>query len=198
MNAMPMVGAFLPLAIILTLASCERAGVVKGPPSVAMMDDPKRTQPGVPNKESMEPNRGDSVVVPVVQEEVDVLTRKVETGRVRVKKTVHERDVMVDAPIVQEELNIERVPINRFIEEPVAVRYEGETVIIPVVEEVPVVVKRLRLKEEWHVTKRHITTPQSHPVHLRREEVTIERVEPHSASPVRDSGSTQGDQSHTR
>ncbi len=163
-----------------------------------MMDERIPAQRVVPDQQSMELHRGESVVVPVVQEEVDVLTRKVETGRVRVKKTVHERDVMVDAPIVQEELNIERVPINRFIDEPAAVRYEGETVIIPVVEEVPVVVKRLRLKEEWHVTKRHITTPQSHPVHLRREEVTIERVEPHSASQVRDSGSTQGDESHTR
>jgi hypothetical protein len=34
--------------------------------------------------------------------------------------------------------------------------YEGETMIVPVIEEVPVVEKRLKLTEELRITKRRI------------------------------------------
>lgn len=122
----------------------------------------------------------EEAVVPVVQEELHIDRQQVETGRVRLTKRLHEREVLVEEPSVHEEVQIERVPVNRFVPEPVPVRYEGETMIISVMEEVPVVEMRLRLKEELRVTKRQITTPQSQPVRLRTEEVQIERLPPKS------------------
>jgi stress response protein YsnF len=89
---------------------------------------------------------------------------------------VHEREVIVDEPFTREDVQVERVPVNRFVAEPVSVRYEGDTMIIPVMEELTVVEKRLHVKEELRVTKRQITTPQSRPVRLRTEEVHMERV----------------------
>jgi stress response protein YsnF len=56
-------------------------------------------------------------------------------------------------------------------------RSEGNTLIIPLLEEVLVVEKRLLLKEELHLTKQRVETHQPQRVTLRREEAAIERVE---------------------
>lgn len=126
-------------------------------------------------------------VMPIVQEVLHVEKHKVETGRVRLTKTVQEREVMVTEPSVQEYIQIERVPVNRWLSEPAPVRYEGDIMIIPVMEEVPVVGKRLRLKEELRVTKRQITTQRSEPVRLRTG-VRVQRgachVEGHQYGPM--------------
>jgi uncharacterized protein (TIGR02271 family) len=116
-------------------------------------------------------------VLPVIVEEVDVQKRPRETGRVRLTKRVHAQEVLVDEPLLREEVVIEHIPINRFVEGPVSTRSEGDTVIIPLLEEVLVVEKRLLLKEELHLTRRRVETHQPQRVTLRREEAAIERVE---------------------
>lgn len=47
--------------------------------------------------------------------------------------------------------DVQRVPIDKIIDQPVSPRQEGDTMIFPVVEEVLVVQKKLVLKEEIHV-----------------------------------------------
>lgn len=121
--------------------------------------------------------RTQSLVLPVLQEELEVGTRVVETGRVRIQKLVHEREELVDPPLQREEVVVERVPVNRIVEGPVAVRSEGDTLIIPLLEEVLVVEKRLLLKEELHLTKRQVEVHSPQRVRLRREEAVIERIE---------------------
>jgi uncharacterized protein (TIGR02271 family) len=116
------------------------------------------------------------LVLPVIQEALDVRTRRVETGRVRITKVIHEREELVDEPLVQEEVTIERVPVNRVVEGPIPVRHEGDTLIVSVLEEVLVVETRLLLTEELRITTRRTETHQPVPVTLRREDVTIERV----------------------
>jgi uncharacterized protein (TIGR02271 family) len=125
------------------------------------------------------------LVLPVMEETLAVDTRPVETGRVRLRKVVHAREELVDPPLLREEVIIERVPINRVVEGPLPVRYVGDTMIIPLVEEVLVVDTRLILKEEVHITTRRTETHTPTRVTLRREDVTIERVdlerkEPHN------------------
>jgi uncharacterized protein (TIGR02271 family) len=125
------------------------------------------------------------LVLPVMEETLTVDTRPVETGRVRIRKVVHEREELVDPPLLREEVIIARVPINRVVEGPLPVRYEGDTMIISLLEEVLVVERRLLLKEEVHITTRRTETHTPARVTLRREDVTIERVdlernEPHS------------------
>src|SRR5687768_11672753 len=95
---------------------------------------------------------GLSVVIPVMVEELDVQKRTVETGRLRITKVVHEREEIVDDPFFREEVIIERVPINRYVEEPIPVRYEGDTMIVSLLEEIPVIEKRLLLTEELRIT----------------------------------------------
>ncbi|WP_161891198.1 YsnF/AvaK domain-containing protein [Pontibacter russatus] len=124
--------------------------------------------------------------IPVVEEQVRINKKTVETGRVNIYKDVHEEDVTVDVPTVHEEVNVERVPINEFVESaPPSVRYEGDVMIIPVLHEELVLVKRLKLVEELHVTKRKIETHEAQHVTLRKEEVNVNRVEPGGENPGR-------------
>ena len=138
-----------------------------------MTTSPKQTSL---QREASSRTAPEDTVVPIVQEELHIGKQKVETGRVRLTKTVQEREVMVSEPSMQEDIQIERVPVNRWLTEPASVRYEGDIMIIPVMEEVPVVEKRLRLKEELRVTKRQITTQRTEAVRLRTEEVQVERI----------------------
>jgi uncharacterized protein (TIGR02271 family) len=122
---------------------------------------------------------GEAVVIPVVEEQVDV-ERVTKTGRVQITKSVQEHVQVVDEPLVHEEVEIERVVINQ----PLAAnaraaaqpRYEGNVLVIPLVEEVLVVEKRLIVKEEVRVRKVRREMHQPQEVTLRREEVTVTRT----------------------
>jgi uncharacterized protein (TIGR02271 family) len=118
-------------------------------------------------------------VVPVLAEELEVQTRVVETGKVRLTKVVHEREAHVDEPLWREEVEVTRVPIQRVVDAPIPVREEHGTLIVPVLEEVLVVEKRLMLKEEIHIRTHRVETHQPQRITLRSEDVQVERV-PHA------------------
>ena len=99
------------------------------------------------------------------------------TGKVRVTKKVRERTAVIDEPLAADVVTVERVPIDRFVEGPIPDRYDGDTLVVSVVEEVTVVAKRLRLKEELRITKRRVQTRRPQTVTLRSEEATVERFD---------------------
>jgi uncharacterized protein (TIGR02271 family) len=118
-------------------------------------------------------------VLPIIEERAVVNREIVETGRVRLTRRVHETDEEISVPVQHDEVDVERVPINQTLPAgalPPATRYEGDVLIIPVVREVAVVETRLLVVEELRVTKRQVTTQHTEPVHLRREELTVERL----------------------
>jgi uncharacterized protein (TIGR02271 family) len=120
---------------------------------------------------------GEPIVVPVVEEQLSVQKRRVEAGGVRIHKHVREKVETVDTPLRHEEVDVERVEINEFVDGPRQVRQEGDVTIIPVMEEVLVVQKRLMLKEEIRLRRRVHETREPQQVTLRREEVEVERVQ---------------------
>lgn len=61
---------------------------------------------------------GEVVVVPVIVEEFQVSKRKIDTGRVRITKLVREREEVVDEPLLQEEVDVQRVAVNRLVDVP--------------------------------------------------------------------------------
>jgi len=117
------------------------------------------------------------VVISALAETLQVQKQTIETGRVIISKQVQERAELVDLPLLQETVEVERIAINRVVNEPVAIRYENDTMIISVLEEVLVVEKRLMLKEELHVKKRRSEVHSPQTVTLRSEEVLVERTE---------------------
>lgn len=120
----------------------------------------------------------EKLIVPILEEELKITRQNVVTGGVRVHKTVSERTETVDEPTFQEQIEVERINVNQFISEPPPVRYEGDVMIVPLLEEVLVVEKRLVLREEIRVSKRRETVHKPQQVVVRREEATVERIEP--------------------
>jgi uncharacterized protein (TIGR02271 family) len=118
-------------------------------------------------------------VLPIVEEELQVGKRGFETERVRVRTVTDSTEEFVRQELTGERLEIERVPIDLLIE-PGAdlprIRTEGHVTIFPVLEEVVVVEKRLRLKEEVRITKRVTTELTETPMTVRKQRAVIERL----------------------
>ena len=116
----------------------------------------------------------EKIVIPVIEEHIQVGTKIVETGKVNISKKVLTESYTADIPVSKEEVIVEKKTINQYIDgEAPGMRLDGDTTIIPIVKEV--IVKRLLLVEEIHITKRR--TEQIIPVSevLRKEEVTVTR-----------------------
>jgi uncharacterized protein (TIGR02271 family) len=125
----------------------------------------------------------------LLAEELSVGKESVETGRLRVSKQTHTREVAVDESLLRESAEIETIPIGRRIFEMPSVRHEGETIVVPIVEEILHTERRLILKEEVRITRRK-TTEQIHDrVTLRYQEAVVTRVQ--SASEAVDNTSTK-------
>lgn len=122
----------------------------------------------------------ESRTIPVIEEEAVLNKRTVETGRVRIIKSVETQDYLVSDSLRSEEVVVERVACGTEIDPAnlPQVRQEGDVIIIPVIEEVLVVEKRLTLKEELHVQRVMHETQHTVPVTLNREKVTVERSHP--------------------
>jgi stress response protein YsnF len=127
--------------------------------------------------------------IPVIEEQLAVDTRVVETGRgVRIHKTVSEQPVTIDERLMREEMDVRHVPVDRIValEEAPATRYEGETLVVPVLEEVLVVERRLRIKEELHITRIRREEHYRDTVSLKAERVEIERFDEATSPPASD------------
>ena len=115
--------------------------------------------------------------IPLVEERLSVAKRQVEAERLRVRISVEEREERVPVDLAHDEVEVERVPRNVVLSDIPSVRLEGNTTIIPVVEEMAVVEKRLVLVEEIHVRRKGATTREEVPMTLRSEQASIERAE---------------------
>ncbi len=137
-------------------------------------DNPKLQPPG--------DEAAEEKVIPIAQEEIAVSRRSAEVGRVRVNKTVQERDECIDEPLVREEVEVQRVAVDRIFDAPAQTRTEGDLLIVPVQEEVLVVEKRWRVTEELHIRKHRRQSRAQERVRLRSERVTVERKPPGETS----------------
>lgn len=144
-----------------------------------MQTDETSTPDTTPGRDTVD----STLVIPVLRETARIDTRQVETGRVRVHTTVSERDEVVEAVLQQQDLHVERIPIGRVVTETPAVREEGGVVVIPVMEEILVVEKRLVLKEELRIRRSHGERSVRETVRLRTEEVAIEQTPSPSGLP---------------
>lgn len=113
--------------------------------------------------------------IPVMTEEVIVDRKVVEKGGVIIEKKVTGEEISLDIALSDEKIKLERVPVNKYLDSRPENRYEGDTLIIPVIKEV--MVKRLLLVEEVHITKEVRTINKQENVTLKKEEITIKNIE---------------------
>jgi len=131
-----------------------------------------------------------SVSIPVIAERVVAKVRPAPERRLRVTRRVVEESRVIETPIERERIEIERVPVNVFVNRAPAPRQEGDTLIVPCIEEVVVIETRLRVREELRIRRvreRHIDRQT---VVLRRHEVDIEDD---AAQPVSINPKNQGE-----
>ena len=121
---------------------------------------------------SVERSIGD-LVIPIVEERPVVSKEEVTTGLVRVSTHTEQRVVHADDTIRKTVVDVQRVPINRFVEVEPQAREEDGVLIIPVVEEV--LVKRLFLKEEMRITRTSTLEPIERDVTLRVMHADVQR-----------------------
>ena len=127
------------------------------------------------------------VVIPLAEEAVSVSKREVETGRVQVALTTETETVIARETLRGRRVEIERVPVGRTLAEgeaPPRSREEGDTLVVPLVEEAAVVVKRLVLREEVRLRFVPTETPFEQAVEVRRQHATVERVPPGTGPPT--------------
>jgi stress response protein YsnF len=119
-------------------------------------------------------NKEQDIIIPLVTENLSVSKREVKT-RVLVKTRLEQKDEIVCTELLRDEVEIERVPMNLDISEVPEIRHVGGITIVPVVEEVLVVEKKLVLVEEIHVRRVSSTENLAQPVPVFRQRVEIER-----------------------
>jgi uncharacterized protein (TIGR02271 family) len=132
------------------------------------------------------------VVIPLVEERVEVAKRAIERGRVVIRTHVEEREELAEVDLHQEEVKVERVPVGTVVETAPPVREEDGVLIVPVLEEQLVIQTRLILKEELRITRTSRTEHVRQPVRLRAERAEVARREGgHANQPdPREGGST--------
>jgi stress response protein YsnF len=120
--------------------------------------------------------------IPLHVEEISVSRREIKKATVQVALVTGTREQLIDEELTHVRVEIERVPIDRTVEVAPPTRQEGDITIIPVVEEIVVVERRLILKEEVRV--RRVSTKEQHQetVVLRQQEAVVTREEPDSQS----------------
>ena len=114
--------------------------------------------------------------IPVVKEHLVVDTLKTVTGEVGIELTTAEETVSVPLPTLSTNYREERVPVDMIVQAVPPVREEDGRIIVPIVREETVVIKRLRLVEEIHLVREQIKTERTEEVILRRQEATVRRT----------------------
>jgi uncharacterized protein (TIGR02271 family) len=120
-------------------------------------------------------------VIPVIQEQLHITKQVIESGTISISKKIIEENYDAELSVYHEDLVVERIAKNEYIEGDLPkIRTDGDTTIIPVIKEI--IIKRIMLIEELHITKRK--TDALVPVHevLRKEEITISRSDRPSAA----------------
>jgi uncharacterized protein (TIGR02271 family) len=121
------------------------------------------------------PDSSDPVRVSAVREEIAVGVATVETGAVRVRKDVRENMHPVSLQLRRQQVDVRRVPINRPVEQRDEPRRDGDTLIIPVSEYVPIVRMQLTLKEEVYVRTTDTQENVTRRALTNKEELVVER-----------------------
>lgn len=110
--------------------------------------------------------------VPVAEERASISTVTEERVAARVTVRTEAQEVPLEETLRRESAGIERVPVDRIVEEAPAIREEDGVTVIPVVEEV--LVRRFRVIEELHVSVDAEEVVHRETVTLRRQEAVVE------------------------
>jgi uncharacterized protein (TIGR02271 family) len=118
---------------------------------------------------------GDTLRVPVHEEELTATTRPVERGQVRVDKRIVEEDRAIDVPINEERVTITRRAVDREagVDD---LAFQEDTIEIPLRSEEVDVQKRNRVVEEIDIAKDTVQRTERVTDTVRREQVNVDEA----------------------
>ena len=114
--------------------------------------------------------------IPLLAEEVSVSKKRIVTGQVKISTVTQQYEQLVEELLEHDNVEIERTAVGKEVDQAPTVREDGDTLIIPIVEEVVVVQRRLVLKEEVRVRRKRETQPYQQRVVVRKQEAVITRL----------------------
>ena len=135
---------------------------------------PEEIVDGEPGMQGLLP--GSPIVIPIIEEQVQVNKELHSTGIVQIQKVVRTHEAHVEELLSASTVQVDRVPMNILVDAPPPIRVEGETTVIPVIEEVAIVKKAFRLVEEVRVTRKAVDFVHRENVILQYEEVVVNRT----------------------
>ena len=112
----------------------------------------------------------------VCQEELKIKKRRIPVKKLSIRKRTKYTDFKSEIPLVSEQLSYTEVPFNTEVEQIPEVRQEGDTTIIPVIKEIPIISKKIVLIKEIHITRSQSLSTETIEAKLRSEEVEITGV----------------------
>ena len=115
--------------------------------------------------------------IQLLEEELSITKRPVVTGRLKVATRTLTHDEVAEVTLERDVLDVSRVPVGQFVDVAPKVRTEGDTTIVPIVEERLVMVKQLYLNEKLHI--RHSVERETFQevVPLRSQHAVVEHVD---------------------
>jgi len=122
---------------------------------------------------------GETLSMSLHAEDCEVLKRKL-VRTIQVQRKTLSRDVVVEEQLATEGVVIERVPVGHYVDTFPPVREEGDLTVLPIVEEVLVVERRLLLKEEVHIRRVRTSAAHVETVALREQHAVVTRSEARS------------------
>lgn len=125
----------------------------------------------------MQPSKGESPdKISLVEEETHLDKREVSTGKVRIRTVVDQEKEIIGTCLHEDKVEVTRVPVGKVVDEVPTTRTEGDVTIIPILEEMLVVEKRLVLKEEIHVRRTTEVEKVQVPVVVRKQRAIVDTV----------------------
>jgi uncharacterized protein (TIGR02271 family) len=115
-------------------------------------------------------------VVPLHSEEVSIAKKRVVTGQVKIGTITKESEQLVEEILEHDHVEVGRTVIGKQVDKAPVVREEGDTLIIPILEEILIVERRLLLKEEVRVRRVREKQPYQERVVVRKQEAVITRL----------------------
>jgi stress response protein YsnF len=166
-----------------SLADAQRAADILDA-SGAINVDEKATEYGYGttganiNKTSMDTRSGnDTTSIPIVEENVQVGKKEVETGGVRLRSRIIEKPVEENLRLREERVTVERTPVDRKATDADLNNFQEREIEVVEHAEVPVVSKEARVVEEVKLNKEVEHRDETIRETTRKTEVDVENIE---------------------
>jgi uncharacterized protein (TIGR02271 family) len=132
----------------------------------------------------------EEIRIPVMEEELTATTRRQDAGAVRIEKDVVTEERVLDVPVTEERVRVERRVVDRPVNAADAEAFTDTVIEVPLESEVVDVQKQARVAEEVVLSKEAVQRTERVKDTVRKEEVFVD--EDTIADPARIEGTDRG------